>query len=120
MFCLHFQGEKYIVLKKKYRHLVHEKDSSSSNKEKNTSVQATFEKMLESEQPVYFGKDKQTSSFSDVHQFMQKSQNETSEISTSSNVNLCEWITQDVPTSDTISKAPLEITNDSQVWYALS
>lgn len=110
----HEDGEKYIVLKKKYRHLVHEKDSSSSNKEKNTSVQATFEKMLESEQPVYFGKDKQTSSFSDVHQFMQKSQNETSEISTSSNVNLCEWITQDVPTSDTISKAPLEITNDSQ------
>ncbi|XP_078275447.1 ankyrin repeat domain-containing protein SOWAHC-like [Rhinoraja longicauda] len=109
----HEDGEKYIVLKKKYRHLVHDKDSSSS-KVKNTSVQATFEKMLENDQPVCFGKEKQTSSLSDVHQFKQMSQNEASEISTPSKVNLCEWITQNLPTSDTISKVPLEITNDNQ------
>ncbi|XP_072917702.1 uncharacterized protein [Hemitrygon akajei] len=117
-------GEKYIILKKKYQHLV-QGSSSNSTEEKvilNTPVQASFEQIPEKVQPVNFGEVKQPSSLSDVQHSMQISQSEASEIrelsstvfTTPAKVNACEWIAEDLQTLHTIPKAPLEVTSDCQ------
>ncbi|XP_051887616.1 ankyrin repeat domain-containing protein SOWAHA [Pristis pectinata] len=117
-------GEKYIILKKKYQHLVQERGSNSKDEKMilNTPAQASFEQILEKDQPVNFGEEEQPGSLSDVQPFMPKSQNEASEIGSLSSavitapakVNACEWIVPDLPTTPTMSKAPSEITSDSQ------
>ncbi|XP_059836429.1 ankyrin repeat domain-containing protein SOWAHA isoform X2 [Hypanus sabinus] len=117
-------GEKYIILKKKYQHLM-QPSSSNSSEEKvilNTPVQASFEQIPEKVQPVNFGEVKQPSSFSDVQRSMQISQSEASEIrelsstvfTTPAKVNACEWIAEDLQTLHTIPKSPLEVTSDCQ------
>ncbi|XP_072135654.1 uncharacterized protein [Mobula birostris] len=110
-------GEKYIILKKKYQHLV--RGSSSNTREEkvilNTPVQASFEQTSEKDQPVNFGEGKQPSSLSDIQQSMQISQNEASEtrelsstiFTTPVKVNACEWIAEDL-------QAPLEVFSDCQ------
>ncbi|XP_062887538.1 uncharacterized protein LOC134336866 isoform X2 [Mobula hypostoma] len=110
-------GEKYIILKKKYQHLV--RGSSNNTREEkvilNTPVQASFEQTSEKDQPVNFGEGKQPSCLSDIQQSMQISQNEASEtrelsssiFTTPVKVNACEWIAEDL-------QAPLEVTSDCQ------
>ncbi|XP_069740751.1 uncharacterized protein [Narcine bancroftii] len=115
-------GEKYIVLKKKYQHLVQERESNSKEEKMifNTAGQTSLGQMLEKDQPAYFGEEKQASCLSRAQHFIQKSQNEASEVrglsstAVSSPVNVNEWIVQDLPASNETSTAPLEVTGHSQ------
>ncbi|XP_067904604.1 ankyrin repeat domain-containing protein SOWAHA-like [Heterodontus francisci] len=125
-------GEKYIVLKKKYQHLVQERDGC--NKEEMTlctPVEESVEQLQKKDLPTRSGEEKLENSISDAPHSKKRSQAEavqnidisgplSSKIyarnTTAEKVNMCEWIVEELPTptTDTKSKAPSELTCDSQ------
>ncbi|XP_067856937.1 ankyrin repeat domain-containing protein SOWAHA-like isoform X2 [Heptranchias perlo] len=126
-------GEKYIVLKKKYRHLVLERDGCNKEEKMtlSTPVKESNELWWKKELPTRSGEEKQTSFNSEAQHIMKKSPNETlqnlfisgplsskicAKNSTPEKGNKCEWIVQELPTPTTYtkSKALLELTSDSQ------
>uniref|UniRef100_UPI00398F13AC ankyrin repeat domain-containing protein SOWAHA-like n=1 Tax=Pristiophorus japonicus TaxID=55135 RepID=UPI00398F13AC len=126
-------GEKYIVLKKKYQHLVQERDGCSKEEKMtlSTPVEESIEPLLKKELPTHSGEEKQESCNSDAQHMKKTSPKETvpnlfinrppsSKIcagsSTAEKVSMCEWIVQELPapTANAKSKAPSELTSDYQ------
>ncbi|XP_078092522.1 uncharacterized protein LOC144508463 isoform X1 [Mustelus asterias] len=121
------QGEKYIVLKKKYQHLVLERDGC--NKEEklmlSTPVEELVQQVQKGELYSHSGEEKLKNSNADASKVkarFQKENLENIDISgplssktnagnpTAETVNMCEWIVQETDKS----KTPSEQTSDSQ------
>ncbi|XP_041060194.1 ankyrin repeat domain-containing protein SOWAHB-like isoform X2 [Carcharodon carcharias] len=125
------QGEKYIVLRKKYQHLVQER--SGCNKEEKMTLSSPVEEsveQLEKEEPsTRSGEEKlENSDAPKIEKSFQKETIQNIDINgilsskasavnpTAEKVNMCEWIVQELPTptADTKSQAPSGRTSDSQ------
>ncbi|XP_060691875.1 ankyrin repeat domain-containing protein SOWAHA-like [Hemiscyllium ocellatum] len=127
-------GEKYIVLKKKYQHLVKERDGC--HKEENVTVITAVEELVEQfpkeEISPHSEEKQQQRSNSDDPKNKKTSPMETllkkhtskplnSKVSAGSStdekVNMCEWIIQELPTptADNKSKVPSELTKETQL-----
>ncbi|XP_078411527.1 ankyrin repeat domain-containing protein SOWAHA isoform X3 [Cetorhinus maximus] len=124
-------GEKYIVLRKKYQHLVQER--SGCNKEEKMTLSSPMEEsveQLQKEEPsTRSGEEKlENSNAPKIEKSSQKETLQNIDISgilsikasavspTAEKVNMCEWIVQELPTptADTKSQAPSGRTSDSQ------
>ncbi|XP_048477442.1 ankyrin repeat domain-containing protein SOWAHA-like, partial [Rhincodon typus] len=127
------QGEKYVVLKKKYQHLVRERDGyhKEENITMSTPVEEFVEQLQKEELSPHSEEEKQQNSNSDAPKSKKTSPMETlqkidiseptsSKISAGSSteekVNMCEWIVQELPppAADTKTKVPSELARESQ------
>ncbi|XP_059508818.1 ankyrin repeat domain-containing protein SOWAHA isoform X2 [Stegostoma tigrinum] len=127
------QGEKYVVLKKKYQRLVRERDGY--HKEENITMSTPAEEFVEQlrkeELSPHSEEEKQQNSNSDAPKSKKTFTMETllkidiseptsSKISAGSSteekVNMCEWLVQELPppAADTKIKVPSELARQSQ------
>ncbi|XP_038658986.1 ankyrin repeat domain-containing protein SOWAHC isoform X2 [Scyliorhinus canicula] len=124
------QGEKYIVLKKKYQHLVRERDGCNKEEKMtlSTSLQESVQQ-LQKEVSTHSREENLESSNAvapKVNEMVPKENTQDIDISkplsskicagnpTAETLNMCEWIVHELPTADTKSKAPSERSSDSQ------